>query len=78
MQKLILNPFGWTLNPPDGSKRRCHVLGDPAELRPGRKAAFMRKETGERVVRMEHQKLAGRLTACMAAHLRGSLLEAHE
>lgn len=56
------------------------MLGDPAELRPRRKAAFMRKEPGERFNRMlEHPEVSRALDSMhMAAHLRRSLHEAHE
>lgn len=39
-QAIPLDPS--VVNRRDGSKRRCHVLGDPAELRPDWRTAFMR------------------------------------
>lgn len=47
------------------------MLGDPAELRPRRKAAVMRKETGERVDRMEHHEVSRALDSMHGLALTG-------
>ncbi|MCJ1466226.1 hypothetical protein MMC07_004845 [Pseudocyphellaria aurata] len=73
MQMPVLYPLGWTLNPRDGPKRDAMCSVTLPSLDQDGRLQLCEKDWGKSRPDGAPPNLAGRLTACMAAHLRAFL-----